>query len=253
MFVQGTKDTDKYDDFLATEPESTNQPYDCAVWTALQTEDTGRHEANQGPSPARVIGGPHQRAQVNHGRQKSAKRRGRRQLRTGAGVGDQGQARKACSLRAEVHTEASEPSRVAQEPLSSAALRPSGMLAGVQVPGPDVRPRLLGWTRVCLLKPEMTLQSSMRKRGRKSEVALSCPTPRPHGLWPTRLLHPRDSPGKSTGVGCHFLLQGSSRPREQMQVSCLASTHFTTWAPREVRSVRTIIWRLYWGEQHDQI
>ena len=28
----------------------------------------------------------------------------------------------------------------------------------------------------------------------------------PHGLWPTRLLHPWDSPGKSTGVGCHLLL-----------------------------------------------
>ena len=30
---------------------------------------------------------------------------------------------------------------------------------------------------------------------------------RPHGLQPTRLLHPWDSPGKNTGVGCHFLLQ----------------------------------------------
>ena len=30
----------------------------------------------------------------------------------------------------------------------------------------------------------------------------------PHGLWPTRLLHPWDFLGKSTGVGCHFLLQG---------------------------------------------
>ena len=30
---------------------------------------------------------------------------------------------------------------------------------------------------------------------------------RPHGLQPTRLPHPWDSPGKSTGVGCHFLLQ----------------------------------------------
>ena len=29
---------------------------------------------------------------------------------------------------------------------------------------------------------------------------------RPHGLQPTRLLHAWDSPGKSTGVGCHFLL-----------------------------------------------
>ena len=30
---------------------------------------------------------------------------------------------------------------------------------------------------------------------------------RPHGLHPTRLLHPWDSPGKNTGVGCHFLPQ----------------------------------------------
>ena len=29
---------------------------------------------------------------------------------------------------------------------------------------------------------------------------------RPHGLQPTRLLHPWDFPGKSTGVGCHHLL-----------------------------------------------
>ena len=32
---------------------------------------------------------------------------------------------------------------------------------------------------------------------------------RPHGLWPTRLLHPWDFLGKSSRVGCHFLLQGS--------------------------------------------
>ena len=30
---------------------------------------------------------------------------------------------------------------------------------------------------------------------------------RPHRLQPTRLHHPWDSPGKNTGVGCHFLLQ----------------------------------------------
>ena len=28
----------------------------------------------------------------------------------------------------------------------------------------------------------------------------------PHGLWPTRFLCPWDSPGKNTGVGCHFLI-----------------------------------------------
>ena len=26
----------------------------------------------------------------------------------------------------------------------------------------------------------------------------------PHRLWPTRLLHPWDFPGKNIGVGCHF-------------------------------------------------
>ena len=30
---------------------------------------------------------------------------------------------------------------------------------------------------------------------------------RPHRWHPTRLHHPCDSPGKNTGVGCHFLLQ----------------------------------------------
>ena len=35
----------------------------------------------------------------------------------------------------------------------------------------------------------------------------SCPTVRPHRQQPTRLLCPWDSPGKNTGVGCHFLLQ----------------------------------------------
>ena len=29
----------------------------------------------------------------------------------------------------------------------------------------------------------------------------------PHRKQPTRLHHPWDSPGKNTGVGCHFLLQ----------------------------------------------
>ena len=29
-----------------------------------------------------------------------------------------------------------------------------------------------------------------------------------HGLYPARLLCPWDFPGKNTGVGCHFLLQG---------------------------------------------
>ena len=39
------------------------------------------------------------------------------------------------------------------------------------------------------------------------EVAQSCPT-LCDPMKPTRLLRPWDFPGKSTGVGCHFLLQG---------------------------------------------
>ena len=35
----------------------------------------------------------------------------------------------------------------------------------------------------------------------------SCPTLRPHRRQPTRLPCPWESPGKNTGVGCHFLLQ----------------------------------------------
>ena len=35
----------------------------------------------------------------------------------------------------------------------------------------------------------------------------SCLTLRPHSRQPTRLPCPWDSPGKNTGVGCHFLLQ----------------------------------------------
>ena len=41
----------------------------------------------------------------------------------------------------------------------------------------------------------------------ESEVAQSCQTLRPHGLQPTRLLHPWDFPGKSTGVGRQCLLR----------------------------------------------
>ena len=48
------------------------------------------------------------------------------------------------------------------------------------------------------------------REGKGSEVAQSCPTLCDPMDWvgPTRLLSPWDFPGKSIGVGCHFLLQG---------------------------------------------
>ena len=49
----------------------------------------------------------------------------------------------------------------------------------------------------------------------------SCPTLRPHRRQPTRLLCPWDSPGKNTGVGCHFLLQCIKAKREsEVAQSC---------------------------------
>src|SRR5574340_529656 len=40
-----------------------------------------------------------------------------------------------------------------------------------------------------------------------SGVTVVSNSARPHRRQPTRLPHPWDSPGKNTGVGCHFLLQ----------------------------------------------
>ena len=42
---------------------------------------------------------------------------------------------------------------------------------------------------------------------------------RPHGLQPTRLLHPWDFPGKSTGVGCHCLLWIKSLGSNEIDVT----------------------------------
>ena len=46
----------------------------------------------------------------------------------------------------------------------------------------------------------------------KVKVSVSCSvtseTLQSHGLGPTRLIHPQNSLGKNTEVGCHFLFQG---------------------------------------------
>ena len=52
----------------------------------------------------------------------------------------------------------------------------------------------------------------------------------PHGLQPTRLPSPWDSPGKNTGVGCHFLLQCMKVKTE----SEVAQSCPTLWDPMDV-------------------
>ena len=63
-------------------------------------------------------------------------------------------------------------------------------------------------------------------------VAKSCPTLGwPHGLQPARFLCPWDFPDKNTGGGYHFLLRGSSQPRDQTWISYLAGRFFNTEPP----------------------
>ena len=46
---------------------------------------------------------------------------------------------------------------------------------------------------------------------------------RPHRRQPTRLPRPWDSPGKNTGVGCHFLLQSRKvKSESEVAQSCLS-------------------------------
>ena len=45
---------------------------------------------------------------------------------------------------------------------------------------------------------------TLRKESEVTQLCLTFCGP----MEPTRLLHPWDFPGKDTGVGCHFLLQG---------------------------------------------
>ena len=51
---------------------------------------------------------------------------------------------------------------------------------------------------------------------------------RPHRQQPTRLRHPWDSPGKDTGVGCHFLLQ-CMKVKSESEVAQLCPTLATPW------------------------
>src|SRR5574340_985707 len=51
---------------------------------------------------------------------------------------------------------------------------------------------------------------------------------RPHSRKPTRLPCPWDSPGKNTGVGCHFLLQ-CMKVKSERDVAQSCPTLATPW------------------------
>ena len=67
-------------------------------------------------------------------------------------------------------------------------------LPGSSIPG-TLQARILEWVSISFSNACMHAKSLQLY-----------PTVQPHGQQPTRLLCPQNSLGKSTGVGCHFLL-----------------------------------------------
>ena len=77
-------------------------------------------------------------------------------------------------------------------------------------------------------EPDMTWRLNNKKNCTELLAAAakslqSCPTLQPHRWQPTRLPHPWDSPGKNTGVGCHFLLQ-CMKVKSESEVAQLCPT-----------------------------
>ena len=82
--------------------------------------------------------------------------------------------------------------------------------------GPGVPPRVVPLLSFTLANLGPRSQSQAPQKGcfqsgawwtAAAKSCQSCLTLRPHRRQPTRLCRPWDSPGKNTGVGCHFLLQ----------------------------------------------
>ena len=65
--------------------------------------------------------------------------------------------------------------------------------------------RVLEWGAIAF--SDILITHNKNARRLKVKVAQPCPTLRPDGLQPSRLLCSSDSPGKNPAVGCYFLLQ----------------------------------------------
>ena len=84
---------------------------------------------------------------------------------------------------------------------------------------------------------QMSLNTKVASES-ESEVAQSCPTLRPHGLQPIRLLRPWDFPGKSAEWIAISFSRGSSWPRTRTRVSLIAGRRFAVWATRGALSCK---------------
>ena len=74
-----------------------------------------------------------------------------------------------------------------------------GSPPGSPVPG-ILQARTLEWLAI-------SLSNAWKWKVKVKSLSFVSDPQRPHGLQPTRLLHPWDFPGKSTGMGCHCLLR----------------------------------------------
>ena len=63
---------------------------------------------------------------------------------------------------------------------------------------------------------------------------------RPHRLWPASLLCPWDSPGKNTGVGCYFHLQGIFLTQGLNLCLLQCRRFFTHWVIREALTIVSV-------------
>ena len=71
---------------------------------------------------------------------------------------------------------------------------------------------------------------------------------RPHRRQPIRLLRPWDSPGKNTGGGCHFLLQGDlPDPGREPKSPALAGRFSTTESPGKPHINQLKMRPLWWS------
>ena len=77
------------------------------------------------------------------------------------------------------------------------------------------------------------IDAVVHKRGLLPTLCVSCSVMsnslQPHGLKPTRLLCPWNSPGKNTGVDCHSLLQGIFLTQRDPNLSLLHCRQILYW------------------------
>ena len=87
------------------------------------------------------------------------------------------------------------------------------------------------------------MHESEKWKWRRSVVSDSS---RPQGLQPTRLLHPWDFSGKSTGVGCHRLLQLSGAPQIIDSSWAYVPTSLASYCCHSQVSQKPCVFQLVW-------